>query len=152
MQKSGKCRIREAGDSRISAVFQAHAKGSWTIIKWVENPESERVLLLLGQAGTGKSSIAHEIARRFDDKCLDSYFAFFPKMRLTSSSRHLLAISPIEVLFSNAPLEGSSRISRLSVVPETIVRFLNASSLNRSRTCRFLVQFSSSSMHWMRGF
>jgi NACHT domain len=49
------------------------------IIKWVENPESERALVLLGQAGTGKSSIAHEIARRFDDKCLGSYFAFLRK-------------------------------------------------------------------------
>jgi NACHT domain len=49
------------------------------IIKWVENPESERALVLLGQAGTGKSSIAHEIARRFDGKCLGSYFAFLRK-------------------------------------------------------------------------
>jgi DNA replication protein DnaC len=31
------------------------------IIKWVENPESDYVLVLLGQAGTGKSCIAHEI-------------------------------------------------------------------------------------------
>jgi NACHT domain len=49
------------------------------IIKWVENPESERALVLLGQAGTGKSSIAHEIARYFDNKCLGSYFAFLRK-------------------------------------------------------------------------
>jgi NACHT domain len=49
------------------------------IIKWVENPESERALVLLGQAGTGKSSIAHEIARHFDDKRLGSYFAFLRK-------------------------------------------------------------------------
>jgi NACHT domain len=49
------------------------------ISNWVENPESERGLILLGQAGTGKSSIAHEVARRFDDKCLGSYFVFLRK-------------------------------------------------------------------------
>jgi NACHT domain len=49
------------------------------ISKWVENPESERGLVLLGQAGTGKSSIAHEIARQFENKCLGSYFAFLQK-------------------------------------------------------------------------
>jgi AAA ATPase domain len=49
------------------------------IIKWVENPESKRGLVLLGQAGTGKSSIAHEIARRFDGNCLGSYFTFLRK-------------------------------------------------------------------------
>jgi NACHT domain len=36
------------------------------IINWVNNPDSERGLVLFGQAGTGKSSIAHEIARLFD--------------------------------------------------------------------------------------
>ena len=38
------------------------------IINWVNdpNPDSERCLVLFGQAGTGKSSIAHEIARQFD--------------------------------------------------------------------------------------
>jgi hypothetical protein len=46
------------------------------IVKWVENSESERGLVLLGQAGTGKSSIAHEIARRFDKTYLASYVAF----------------------------------------------------------------------------
>ena len=46
------------------------------IYKWVENPESERTLVILGQAGTGKSSIAHQVARRFEETCLGSYFAF----------------------------------------------------------------------------
>ena len=38
------------------------------IVKWVNDPspDSERGLVLFGQAGTGKSSIAHEIARLFD--------------------------------------------------------------------------------------
>jgi AAA ATPase domain len=46
------------------------------IVNWIENPESKRSLALLGQAGTGKSTIANEIARRFDGKYLGSYFAF----------------------------------------------------------------------------
>jgi hypothetical protein len=49
------------------------------ITKWFENPKSQRGLVLLGQAGTGKSSIAHEVARRFDSKGLGSYFAFLRK-------------------------------------------------------------------------
>src|SRR6201990_1728429 len=36
------------------------------IINWVNTPASERALVLFGQAGTGKSSIAHEIARLFN--------------------------------------------------------------------------------------
>jgi hypothetical protein len=38
------------------------------IVNWVNdpNPDSERGLVLFGQAGTGKSSIAREIARLFD--------------------------------------------------------------------------------------
>jgi NACHT domain len=46
------------------------------ITKWVENPGSEQGLVILGQAGTGKSSIAYEVARLFEKKCLGSYFAF----------------------------------------------------------------------------
>jgi MoxR-like ATPase len=49
------------------------------VIKWINSPESERTLVLLGQAGMGKSSIVHEVARRFDKKCLGSYFAFMRK-------------------------------------------------------------------------
>ncbi|KAI0257718.1 hypothetical protein BC834DRAFT_1046985, partial [Gloeopeniophorella convolvens] len=37
------------------------------ITKWINDPESTRTLVLFGRAGTGKSSIAHEVARRFDD-------------------------------------------------------------------------------------
>jgi hypothetical protein len=37
------------------------------IVDWVNNPDSERALILFGQAGTGKSAIAHEVARRFDN-------------------------------------------------------------------------------------
>jgi AAA ATPase domain len=49
------------------------------ILKWVENSESERGLVLLGQAGTGKSSIAHEVARRLEKNRLGSYFTFLRK-------------------------------------------------------------------------
>jgi AAA ATPase domain len=49
------------------------------IIKWVENPKSKHGLVLLGQAGTGKSSIAHEVARHFEHRCLGSYFTFLRK-------------------------------------------------------------------------
>lgn len=48
------------------------------IIDWVNNPDpsSPVVLMLFGQAGTGKSTIAHEVARRFHDmgRLTTSYF------------------------------------------------------------------------------
>jgi hypothetical protein len=50
------------------------------IIDWVNSPNSERVLVLFGLAGMGKSAIAHEIARRFDETCrLTSSFMFIRK-------------------------------------------------------------------------
>jgi len=50
------------------------------IVNWVNDPASERSLVLFGQAGTGKSSIAHEIARRFDKiHRLTSSFIFLRK-------------------------------------------------------------------------
>ncbi len=50
------------------------------IVDWVNNPASERGLVLFGLAGTGKSSIAHEIARRFDEmRRLTSSFIFVRK-------------------------------------------------------------------------
>ncbi len=50
------------------------------IVNWVNDPASERCLVLFGQAGTGKSSIAHEIARRFDKMHrLTSSFIFLRK-------------------------------------------------------------------------
>lgn len=48
------------------------------IVDWVNNPDpsSPKVLVLSGQAGKGKSSIAHEIARQFHDtgRLTTSYF------------------------------------------------------------------------------
>ncbi|KAH9024759.1 hypothetical protein EDB85DRAFT_252379 [Lactarius pseudohatsudake] len=52
------------------------------IDNWVNDPASERCLVLFGQAGTGKSSIAHEISNP----------------NLITSSRLLLAISPTAIL------------------------------------------------------
>jgi hypothetical protein len=91
------------------------------IFKWVENPESERGLVLFGQAGTGKSSIAHEIARHFEDKCLGSYFAFVRKegskdeayQLFTTLARDLSSSSPEfksalgKVLKDHLPLLGT---------------------------------------------
>jgi hypothetical protein len=55
------------------------------IIGWVNDPSSPQVLLLFGQAGTGKSSIAHEIARRF--RSLDRLTTSYCFVRGKPSSR-----------------------------------------------------------------
>ncbi|KAH9051943.1 hypothetical protein EDB87DRAFT_627171 [Lactarius vividus] len=50
------------------------------VVDWVNSPDSDRSLVLFGQGGTGKSSIAHEIARRFDKMHrLTSSFIFLRK-------------------------------------------------------------------------
>ena len=60
------------------------------IINWVNNPNSERVFVLFGLAGTGKSAIAHEIARRFDEMHrLTSSFIFVRKEQSKSEAYHL---------------------------------------------------------------
>ncbi len=60
------------------------------IVNWVDNPDSERSLILFGQAGTGKSSIAHEIARRFDKlHRLTSSFIFLRKEQSKREAYHL---------------------------------------------------------------
>ncbi|KAF8257985.1 hypothetical protein EI94DRAFT_1210579 [Lactarius quietus] len=60
------------------------------IVDWVNDPASERCLVLLGQAGTGKSSIAHEIARRFDKMHrLTSSFIFLRKEQSKREAYHL---------------------------------------------------------------
>jgi hypothetical protein len=60
------------------------------IIDWVNNPASERGLVLFGQAGTGKSSIAHEIARLFDKMHrLTSSFIFLRREQSERKAYHL---------------------------------------------------------------
>src|SRR6266481_1695975 len=60
------------------------------IIDWVNNPASERGLVLFGQAGTGKSSIAHEIARVFDKMHrLTSSFIFLRREQSVRKAYHL---------------------------------------------------------------
>ena len=60
------------------------------IINWVNNPASERGLVLFGQAGTGKSTIAHEIARLFDNMHrLTSSFMFSRREQSVRKAHHL---------------------------------------------------------------
>ena len=62
------------------------------IINWVNDPsaDSERGLVLFGQAGTGKSSIAHEIARQFHKMHrLTSSFIFLRREQSTRKAYHL---------------------------------------------------------------
>jgi hypothetical protein len=62
------------------------------IVKWVNDPnlDSERSLVIFGQAGTGKSSIAHEIARRFDNMHrLTSSFIFLRREQSERKAYHL---------------------------------------------------------------
>jgi len=59
------------------------------VVNWVNSPDSERSLVLFGQAGTGKSSIAHEIARRFDQMHrLTSSFIFLRKEQSKHEAFH----------------------------------------------------------------
>ncbi len=56
----------------------------------MNDPSSERSLVLFGQAGTGKSSIAHEIARRFEKMHrLTSSFIFLRKEQSKREAYHL---------------------------------------------------------------
>jgi tRNA A37 threonylcarbamoyladenosine biosynthesis protein TsaE len=60
------------------------------IINWVNNPASERALVLFGQAGKGKSSIAHEIARLFNKMHrLTSSFIFIRREQSRTEAYHL---------------------------------------------------------------
>ena len=95
------------------------------IINWVNdpNPDSERGLVLFGRAGTGKSSIAHEIARLFDKMHrLTSSFIFSrreqserkPHHLFTTLSRHLADRYPSfkialgQIVKDNTDLQGGT--------------------------------------------
>ena len=78
------------------------------IINWVNNPTSERGLVLFGQAGTGKSCIAHEVARLFND--MHHHLSFFggnsPLGRPITCLRRLLTISLTAILRFKIVLEN----------------------------------------------
>ena len=60
------------------------------LVNWVNDPASQRCLVLFGQAGTGKSSIAHEVARRFNNMHrLTSSFIFLHKEQSKREAFHL---------------------------------------------------------------
>jgi NACHT domain len=88
------------------------------------NPDSERGLVLFGQAGTGKSSIAHEIARQFHEMHrLTSSFIFSrseqsdrkPYLLFTTLAHHLADRYPSfkialgNVVKDNTPLRIDTR-------------------------------------------
>ena len=96
------------------------------ITNWVNdpNPNSERGLVLFGQAGTGKSSIAHEIARLFDKMHrLTSSFIFSRSEQserrgyhlFTTLAHHLADRYPSfktalgKILMDNSDLRGGTR-------------------------------------------
>ena len=96
------------------------------IVNWVNdpNPDSERGLVLFGQAGTGKSSIAHEIAGLFDKMHrLTSSFIFSRSEQserrayhfFTTLAHHLADRYPSfkialgEVVKDNTDLRGGTR-------------------------------------------
>ncbi|CAA7265501.1 unnamed protein product [Cyclocybe aegerita] len=90
------------------------------IVNWANDPESERALILFGQAGTGKSAIAHEVAHRFDDMHrLSSSFIF----RRAEGSKPYLLFTTLTLDLSDRSKQHwgkSSRMIHLVVwVPKT---------------------------------
>ncbi|KAF9034401.1 hypothetical protein BJ165DRAFT_1563806 [Panaeolus papilionaceus] len=60
------------------------------ITNWINNPESSNVFMLFGQAGMGKSALAHEIAARFlEMNLLASSFVFRRQQQLQSQTYKL---------------------------------------------------------------
>src|SRR6266702_3576405 len=91
MKKSEKSHIGEARASPDKGCLRGTRMAFLDfIVDWVINPSSERNLVLFGLAGTGKSSIAHEIARRFDEMGrLTSSFIFVRKEQSKTEAYHL---------------------------------------------------------------
>jgi hypothetical protein len=76
------------------------------IIDWVNNPASERGLVLFGQAGMGKSLIAHEIARLFDEMHrLTPSFIFLRREQSVWKAYHLF--TTLAQLDVDVPLHDS---------------------------------------------
>jgi DNA polymerase III delta prime subunit len=99
------------------------------IVKWVENTNSKHALVLFGQAGTGKSSIAHEVARHFENKCLGSYFTFLRK----EGSKH-----DAYQLFTTLARDLSDHHSTFKLALGRVVK--DNSSLRSSRDYRTLFE------------
>ena len=84
------------------------------IINWVNDPASERGLVLFGQAGTGKSSIAHEIARQFDKMHrLASSFIFLRREQSIRRAYHL---------FTNLARDLADRYPSFKVALGNVIR------------------------------
>ena len=89
-----------------SCLPQTRVKFLDAIIDWAINPDSSyspKVLILFGQAGTGKSSIAHEVAHRYNEMNLLTTSYFFvrgnpsgrePYRFFTTLARDLCRIFP----------------------------------------------------------
>ena len=96
------------------------------ISNWVNNPAPERCLVLFGQAGTGKSSIAHEIARHFDNmQRLTSSFIFLRKEQSKREAYHL---------FTTLARDLSDRYPSFKTALGTIVKY---NSSLRAGTCDY---------------
>ncbi|KAH9480814.1 Vegetative incompatibility protein HET-E-1 [Psilocybe cubensis] len=98
------------------------------ILEWIKNPESVQGLILFGKAGTGKSSIAFEIASRF---CFEeypgSYFIFTRAQKSTQKDYHLFTTiirdmsdhyrsfkrALGELIINNTPLRTSDDFNQL---------------------------------------
>ncbi|KAI0027112.1 hypothetical protein K488DRAFT_91286 [Vararia minispora EC-137] len=68
------------------------------IESWIKDPESAQVLVLFGEAGTGKSTIASEIAQRFHDQLTSSFvfdrsFSHPPHHVITRLTRDLCKVN-----------------------------------------------------------
>jgi DNA polymerase III delta prime subunit len=99
------------------------------VTNWVENPESERALVLLGPAGTGKSSIAHEVARRFENKRLGSYSAFLRKEQSKDEAYQL---------FTTLARDLSDRYPAFKLALRKVIK--NNPSIRRTRDYRTLFE------------
>lgn len=100
------------------------------IVGWVNNPASNRTLLLFGLAGTGKSSIAYEIARRFDEmRRLTSSFIFVRKEHSKAEAYHL---------FTNIARDLADRYPLFKAALGKVVK--DDTSLRSARDCRTLFQ------------
>jgi hypothetical protein len=65
--------------------------------------------------GTGKSSIAHEVARLFDKKCLGSYAAFWRKEQSKDEAYHLFTALSRDLSYRYPHAPGKVVIGKMSL-------------------------------------